>query len=99
MQAITVRYIGPTDHRWIRYKASCPAGTITLVQDDNLDPEQNYIRAARALITKLEWFHDETRGDTYGRWFFGVTGNGVYTFVCAVDSVEVRAMPSVKETV
>lgn len=90
MQAIRTKVYGPTNKQWIRYKATCPAGSVLLEQDDNLDPEQNHVRAARALIDKLGWFHDDSRGDRYGRWFYGGTPGG-YTFVCAVEDCEVKS--------
>lgn len=87
MQAITTKFIGPTNTRGSRYRATCEAGTITLDADDRLGLEENHKRAAHALIDKLGWWHDETRGDRYGRWFGGGTANG-YVFVCCVDYME-----------
>jgi hypothetical protein len=81
MQAITTKYFGPTNKHWIRYKASCQAGSITVPQDDNLNPEQNHVRAARMLIEKLGW--------SYGAWYYGGTKDG-YVFVCGVPGSEVR---------
>jgi hypothetical protein len=89
MQAIVTKYYGPTNKRWIRYRASCQAGSITMPQDNNLNPEQNHVKAAKLLIHKLGWFHDSARGDTYGTWAYGGTKDG-YVFMCAVPGSEVR---------
>jgi hypothetical protein len=88
MQAITTKFLGPTNFRGARIRASCEAMTITVETDHGLDAEENHQRAARLLIEKLGWFHDEARGDRYGRWFGGGTKDG-YVFVCAVDYAEV----------
>jgi hypothetical protein len=88
MQAITTRFIGPTNSRGARYKATCEAGSITLGCDYALDSEGNHIRAAQSLIARLGWFHDGARGDRYGDWFHGGTPGG-YVFVCAVEYAKV----------
>jgi hypothetical protein len=88
MQAIQTRFLGPTNNRGSRYKATCEAGTLTLESDHRLGSEENHVRVARALITKLGWFHDAARGDTYGEWFYGGTPDG-YTFVCTVKYAKV----------
>ena len=88
MQAITTRFHGPTNTRGSRYTASCETGRLTVEADHTLGSEDNHVRVARLLITKLGWFHDETRGDRYGRWFSGGTRDG-YVFVCAVEYAEV----------
>lgn len=89
MQAITTKFIGASNNRGARYKASCDAGSVTVESDHSLNSEENHIRVARMLITKLEWFHDDSRGDTYGKWFHGGTKNG-YVFVCCVEYAEVK---------
>ena len=55
MQAIITKYIGPTDYRGSRVKATCQAGSVTLNWDDALNSEQNHDAAALALVRKLEW--------------------------------------------
>jgi hypothetical protein len=89
MQAITTKFLGASNYRGSRVKASCDGGTITLGWDDALNSEDNHVAAARALITKLGWFHDATRGDRYGDWFSGWTPNG-WVFVCTVDYAKVQ---------
>lgn len=94
MQAIVTKFIGPTNHRDSRYKATCPAGSLILNSDHSLNSEQNHVRVAQALIARLGWFHDETRGDLYGGWFYGATPDGNYTFVCCVDYAKVEPIPN-----
>jgi hypothetical protein len=89
MQAITTKFISPTNTRGSRYKATCEAGSLTVECDHSLNSEDNHKRAARLLIRKLGWFHDEKRGDAYGRWFGGGTKDG-YVFVCAVSYAEIN---------
>jgi hypothetical protein len=83
MQAIVTKFIGPTNYRGARYKATCEAGTLTLDSDHALGSEANHVRVARALIKRLGWFHDTARGDTYGDWYSGGTKDG-YVFVNTV---------------
>ena len=90
MQAIKTKFLGPTNSRGSRYKASCEAGSLVLGSDQRLGSEDNHVRVAHALITKLGWFHEPDRGDTYGDWFHGGTPEG-YTFVCAVPYAKVGA--------
>jgi len=60
-QAITTRYIGPTNTRGSRVKATASAGSVTLHWDDALNSEQNHNRAAEALANKFKW-----KGTYYG---------------------------------
>jgi hypothetical protein len=60
-QAITTRYIGPTNTRGSRVKATAAAGSITLDWDDGLNSDENHARAALALADKFKW-----RGAYYG---------------------------------
>ena len=55
MQAIITKYLGPTDHRGSRVKATCQAGSLTLEWDDTLDLDANHRVAAIALAEKLGW--------------------------------------------
>jgi hypothetical protein len=54
-QAIVTKYLGPTDFRGSRVKATADAGSITIGWDDALDTNENHDRAARALCIKLGW--------------------------------------------
>lgn len=93
MQAIQTKFLGPTDRRGARYKATCEAGSLTLECDYKLGSEANHVAVAHDLIAKLGWFHDDKRGDRYGDWFYGATPDGSgYTFVCTVDYAKVQRL-------
>lgn len=62
-QAIQVKYLGPTNYRGSRYKATAAAGSITVGADDALDIEGNVIVAAQALCAKFGW----SSGMVYGQ--------------------------------
>lgn len=75
-QAITTKYLGPTDRRGSRVKASCLAGHLTLEWDDRFNSDQNHAMAAMALAKKLDW-----TGNRY-KFHDGVTAGGEHIFVC-----------------
>lgn len=74
MQAIQTKYLGPTNTRDSRIKASCQAGSLTMSYDHRLNLEENHREAARQLILRRGW---------YGRWAGGVLPAGDYAFVCS----------------
>lgn len=53
MQAIETKYIGPTNHKGSRIKASCERGSITISYDDALNSDEAHIAAAQALVNKF----------------------------------------------
>jgi hypothetical protein len=57
MQTITVKYLGPTNQRGSRFKAThtCGAQSVTLPYDYDLSIAENEWQAAKALIIKLGW--------------------------------------------
>lgn len=55
MQAIQTKYIGPTNFRGSRVKASCAAGSITLGWLSELDTDGNHRHAAETLWKQLGW--------------------------------------------
>jgi hypothetical protein len=71
-QAITTRWHGPTNTLDTRVKATCQAGSITLVWDSNLGIQENHTLAATALLRKLGWT---------GTYHGGVLPSGDYAFV------------------
>jgi hypothetical protein len=80
MQAIKTAYLGPTNVRGSRIKASCAAGSITLHYDDSLNSDANHKTAAKALIDKLAWG---------GKWVSGWIESKTDSFavwVCASDA-------------
>jgi hypothetical protein len=55
MQAIVTKFLGPTNSRGSRIKATASGGSITVSYDHRLNPEQNHDAACRALVAKLGW--------------------------------------------
>lgn len=72
MQAITTKYLGPTNFRGSRIKAYCQAGSITIPFDHSLSGEEVYAKAAWALCKKLGWNAERlTMGiDKHGKRIF-----------------------------
>lgn len=74
MQAITTRFIPPTNTRGTRVAARCDAGRVVIAWDDAMDVPENHDRAARALLVKLGWRDAYLRGSS-------PDGRG-YAYVC-----------------
>jgi len=58
-QAVETKYLGPTDTKGSRVKATAPAGSIIVSWDYALNTEDNHIAAAKALVAKYEWNYSE----------------------------------------
>jgi hypothetical protein len=58
IQAIEIKYLGPTDTKGSRYKAKCQSGSFTHHYEYEYTPEENALRAAKGLLKKLDWFND-----------------------------------------
>jgi hypothetical protein len=71
-QAITTKYIGPTNTKGSRVKASCQAGSLTLEWNDAYNSDVNHSNAARALANRLGWT---------GEWFGGFDQDSRGVFV------------------
>lgn len=71
-QAITTRYLGPTDHRGARIKAQAAAGQVVHNWDYALNSSENHRAAALLLCRQLGW-----EGEIAG----GVVHDGSYAFV------------------
>jgi len=52
-QAIVTKYVGPTNFKGSRIKATCERGSITIEWSDALNSEQNHVAARCALIAKF----------------------------------------------
>lgn len=75
MQAIVTKYLGPTNSRGARIKATARAGSITVSYNHVRDVEQNHKRACVMLVDKLGWVEKE--GVAYaGVWHAGGLPNG-----------------------
>ena len=72
-QAIVTKYLGPTNTRGSRVKATASAGSVTIEWDDAINTEANHNRAAMLLAYKYKW-----AGDYIG----GGLPNGDCVFVC-----------------
>jgi hypothetical protein len=76
-QAIETRYIGPTNTKGGRIKATAWAGSITIGYDHALDVQGNHKRAADALIAKMGWQGTFAQGGNVkgdGYYFVNVEG-------------------------
>jgi hypothetical protein len=74
-QAIETKYLGPSNVRGARVKATAEAGSVTLGWDHALNSEGNHRKAAEALCEKFNWL-----GEYYGKLHCGGTKHG-YVFV------------------
>ena len=54
-QAIVTKYLGPSNHRGARVKATAQAGSITLPWDDARDVDENHAASVMALAAKYNW--------------------------------------------
>lgn len=74
-QAIVTKYLGPTNHRGSRVKATCEAGSVTVAWDDALDVADNHAKAVRALLIKLDWDRSFIGGGTKDGYVFVLAKN------------------------
>jgi hypothetical protein len=74
MQAIITKYIGPSNVKGVRIKATCQAGSITLSWDHALNADGNHCAAAKALAEKWGW--------NFGEWIGGQLPDGSNAWVC-----------------
>jgi len=77
MKAITVKYLGPTNRRGSRLKAyDCDGNSATISFPYEVSRDIGYLKAAMALVAKMEW--DWTPEDlAHG----GVKDGEVFVFV------------------
>ena len=68
LQAIVTKYLGPTNTRGARIKATCAWGSITRAYDYELDFDAQHHAAAIDLCNKLGW--------TFARLHSGILPNG-----------------------
>lgn len=72
MQAVVTKFLGPTDSRGSRIKASAFGGSVTLGWNYALDSQENHRAAAQALLAKMGWA---------GSYVHGVLPSGDHVFV------------------
>jgi hypothetical protein len=73
-QAIVTKYLGPTNFRGSRVKATASAGSVTVSWDHALDAESNHVAAAKALAVKYGWRGEWTGGGTENGYVFAEVG-------------------------
>ena len=66
LQAITTKYLAPTNSRGARIKATAEAGSVTVPYDHALNAFDNHHAAAVALANKFGWMDDEDRAYAMG---------------------------------
>lgn len=85
MQAIVVKYIGPTNTRGSKMRASACKGIkpINRPYDSELSVELNARQAAQDFIKQQGWYpHDADMPNLYNPfWAMGTLPNGDYVFV------------------
>lgn len=92
MQAITTKFIGPTDTKGARIKASCDAGSITISYPYENSEEACHALAAMALVRKLGWVPTnpktgEHQNGYVGAWAAGgVRGGYVFAFAFGIPA-------------
>ncbi|RPJ26018.1 MAG: hypothetical protein EHM35_15200 [Planctomycetaceae bacterium] len=65
MKAIQTKYLGPTDTKGIRIKASdSDNNSVTIHVDNSLNSEQNHYHAAEELCRKMKWSGTYAGGHT-----------------------------------
>ncbi len=73
MQTIETKYLGTTDTKGSRFKATLSGmyrpGSVTVGYDYSLNTEENHWAAAKALITAMEW--------EFTTWHGGSTKSGM----------------------
>ena len=76
-QALETRYLGPTNTKGGRIKATAWAGSVTVPYDHALDTQDNHRAAANALIAKMGWIGTFAQGGNIkgdGYYFVNVEG-------------------------
>lgn len=79
LQAITTRYLGPTNTKESRIKASAFGGSVIIALDYALTTDENHAAAARALAEKFRWGGYYVVGrapDGRGNVYINTTGQG-----------------------
>ena len=60
-QSIVTKYLGPTNVRRPRVKATAQAGSVTLTWDDAISDDRNHYVAAHALAMRFNWLDGDAR--------------------------------------
>jgi hypothetical protein len=78
LQAITTKYLGPTNTRGARIKATADAGSITIPWDHELNAVKNHYAVASAFALQWGWTDDSTGTGTIRPHAFGALPCGGY---------------------
>lgn len=78
MQAILTKYLGPTNTKGSRIKASCASGSIIIPYPYEFDVTMAHNYAAQCLVNKLGW-----NSQYYGELITGQLPSGDYCHVFA----------------
>ena len=74
MQAIVTKYLGPTNFKGARVRATCAARSVIVSWDHAKNPSENHAAVAESLARAVDW---------RGRWVGGsVPTEEGYVFVC-----------------
>lgn len=90
-QAIETRYLGPTNTKGSRIKATAWAGSVTLPYNSELNVDQNHRAAAMALAAKCAEHAEQFGGTsiwTDGTWTQGGNAKGTGYVFTVTDPVE-----------
>ena len=85
-QAIITKYLGPTDHKGSRVKATAQAGSITVPWDAAQSVDANHYIAAHALAMRYNWLSEDSDWKLVGGALPDGTGN-VYVLARATGSI------------
>jgi hypothetical protein len=89
-QAIITKWLGPTNFKPGRIKATADAGSLTMSWDHGLNADANHRKAAEALRNKLGW-NTEFYGTLEGG---GLPGNTGCAFVfCRAPNSQLATRP------
>jgi hypothetical protein len=80
MQAIQTKYMGPTNTKGSRIKATCAAGSVTIDYPHELSGMDCHAKVAYALLAKMHWDYKLVGGQL---------ANGDYAFVMVDQASEV----------
>lgn len=75
MQAIQTKFLGPTNTRGSRIKATCWLTSIIIAWDHSLNVEENHHAAIEALICKIN--NDRTNNGNSKLWSVKAIGDSV----------------------
>ena len=88
MQSITVKYLGPTNTKGSRFKATHPGGvsSVTRPYDYALSVAENEWQTAKALILELDWHENVTE------WVRGAVGKNDDAVFVGLYKHEIRSI-------